>query len=327
MPALAEAGAAVTPLEQITVGPAPMDVAIAKLRHGVALAYVSNYDSDTVSVIDTRRQKVVDTITVGPSPSPVVATRDGRLVYVGTDSYIAVIDSGAGRVVRQIGGQDGSFALAVSPDGRLLYADSGGAGPVTVFDTTTGSVVERIQPSNGSPGALATSPDGRRLYVGIFNKPFWVDVFDTASLQLLATVSVPLNPFGITVSPNGRQLYVANWGDYSNIIPIAGHSVQVFDTRTLKLLGVVPVGDYPSAIAFGPNGRYAYVVNNSQPGTVSVVRTRDRQVTDTVNVGVCPTDVAVTPDGHEAYVTNTGVGAICQVEENTVSVLSVRMDD
>ena len=168
--------------------------------------------------------------------------------------------------------------------------------------------------------------NGPRLYVGIFNKPFWVDVFDTASLQLLATVSVPLNPFGITVSPNGRQLYVANWGDYSNIIPIAGHSVQVFDTRTLKLLGVVPVGDYPSAIAFGPNGRYAYVVNNSQPGTVSVVRTRDRQVTDTVNVGVCPSSPGASSSRRGLAPSAAGLTVITPFcESNSILVCTATM--
>jgi YVTN family beta-propeller protein len=324
MPGLAQARTSVVPLKQITVGAAPMDVAIARAKHGAALAYVSNFDSDTVSVIDTRRHEVVDTITVGQSPSPVVASRDGRLIYVGTDAYIAVIDAQEQRVVRHIGGADGSFALAVSPDGRVLYADSGGSGPLTVFDTRTGSVINRIQPSNGHAGALEASPDGRRLYVGIFDKPFWVDVFDTASLGELAAISVPLNPLGLSLSPDGRQLYVANWGDFSNIIPIAGHSVQVFDTRTRDLLGVVPTGDYPSSIGFTPDGRYALVVNNSEPGSVTVVRRRDRQVVETVAVGVCPTDVAVTPTGREAYVTNTGVGAICSVSENTVSVLSIQ---
>jgi len=139
----------------------------------------------------------------------------------------------------------------------------------------------------------------------------------------VATVSVPLNPFGLTVSPSGRQLYVANWGDYSNVIPIAGHSVQIFDTATLKLLGVISVGDYPSSIAFTPDGKLALVVNNTQPGSVTVIRTRDRQVVNTVDVGVCPTTVAISTNGHRAYVTNTGVGAICAVAQNTVSVLSI----
>jgi DNA-binding beta-propeller fold protein YncE len=65
------------------------------------------------------------------------------------------------------------------------------------------------------------------------------------------------------------------------------------------------------------------VVNNTQPGTVSVVTTRDLTVLTTVPVGMCPTSVAVTPDdGHDAYVTNTGEGATCAANQNTVSVLS-----
>jgi hypothetical protein len=43
VPLLAQARATVTPLTQITVGPAPMDVAIANVKHRGVLAYVSNY--------------------------------------------------------------------------------------------------------------------------------------------------------------------------------------------------------------------------------------------------------------------------------------------
>jgi len=307
---------------QIAVGPGPLGIAMAK-HHGT-LAFVSNFEAETVSVIDTKHRVVVATPTVGSNPAPVVAATNGRLVYVGTLTTIAVLDTATFTVVRTLGAEgEGSFALALSPNGRLLYADPGGSGPVTVFDTQTGAVVKQFLPTNGHPGALAVSPDGRRLFVGVFDKPFWVDVFDTKTLTQQAAISVPLNPFGLTVAPNGRHLYVTNWGDFTNIIPVAGHTVQVFDTASLQLVGTVTVGDFPSAVAFSPNGQLAYVVNNTQPGTVSVVRTRDLQVVTTVAVGVCPTSVAVTPDdGHEAYVTNTGAGAVCATSQNTVSVLA-----
>jgi DNA-binding beta-propeller fold protein YncE len=69
------------------------------------------------------------------------------------------------------------------------------------------------------------------------------------------------------------------------------------------------------------------VVNNTDPGSVTVVGTGDRQVLNTIGVGTCPTSVAVTQGGHQAYVTNTGVGAICASEGNTVSVLSTQADN
>jgi len=321
-PAEARAHGSLRQLNTITVGPAPMDVATVKSHGG--LAYVSNFDSNTVSVIDTRHNQVIDTVTVGTAPSPVVASPDGRFVYVGTQASIAVIDTGTQRVVREIGTDDAAFALEISPNGQFLYGDSGGSGPVTVFDTRSGAAIRTVVPSNGHPGALSVSADGCRLYVGIFDKPYWVDVFDTASFAQLATISVPLNPFGLTLSPNGRQLYVTNWGDYSEIIPKPGHTVQVFDTATLTLLGTVNVGEYPSSVAFTPDGSFAYVVNNANPGRVTTIRTRDRQVLSTVGVGACPTSVAIAPDSHQAYVTNTGVCANFAQEGNTVSVLSTQ---
>src|SRR5438093_13619882 len=57
-------------------------------------AYVSNEKSNTVSVIDTDKFTVVNTIKVGQRPRGIELTKDGKsvLVAVGDDDTIQVID-------------------------------------------------------------------------------------------------------------------------------------------------------------------------------------------------------------------------------------------
>src|ERR1700719_2138083 len=57
-------------------------------------AYVSNEKSNTISVIDTDKFTVVNTIKVGQRPRGIELTRDGKfvLVAVGDDDTIQVID-------------------------------------------------------------------------------------------------------------------------------------------------------------------------------------------------------------------------------------------
>jgi YVTN family beta-propeller protein len=68
----------------------------------------------------------------------------------------------------------------------------------------------------------------------------------------------------------------------------------------------------PQSVAFAPDSRHAYVVNDGS-NTVSVIDTATNQVTANVQVGQDPTSVFVAPDGKHAYVTN--------ISSNDVSVL------
>jgi YVTN family beta-propeller protein len=245
-----------SPGTTITVGSMPWGVAI---LHGPAhLAYVSNNNSGSVSVISTLLRRVVATVPVGPGPNAVVAAPNGRAVYVGLDTNIAVIDTLTQRVTRYIDDPDGAFELDISPDGQRLYADSGGGPMLSVFDTRSGRLIESMNLGTDSPGALAVSRDGRTLYAGIFSKPFAVDVIDTGSFRVTARVPVALNPMDIALSPRGRELYVTNWGDFSNpnnFIP--GRAVQVIDTISLQASSPIQVGLLPTALAFAPDGRHA----------------------------------------------------------------------
>jgi YVTN family beta-propeller protein len=275
-------------------------------------------------VINTRRQRVIATVPVGQFPTAEVAAPNGRAVYVGLSSNIAVIDTLTQKVVRYIDDPDGAFDLAISPEGERLYADTGGGSILSVFDTRTGRLIQSVNLGAESPGALAVSRDGRTLYAGIFSKPFAVDVIDTGSFRVTARVPVALNPVGIALSPAGRELYVTNWGDYSdpnNLIP--GKAVQVVDTVSLQASSPIEVGLLPTAIAFAPDGGHAYVVNSGS-NSVSVIRTRDRSVVAELEVGFIPEDVAVIPGGRQAYVTNTGRSG---AEGNTVSVLPLSRID
>jgi hypothetical protein len=65
---------------------------------------------------------------------------------------------------RLAGGPPGAFALAFSPDGRLL-AGGGPEGAVSLWDLATGAVAGRLRADLGAVGSLAFSPDGARLAV------------------------------------------------------------------------------------------------------------------------------------------------------------------
>src|ERR1041384_4606510 len=70
--------------------------------HAQARAYVTQPCNNTVAVIDTGTNKVVDTIPVGIDPFAVAVTPDGTRVYVThrSASIISVIDTATDKVIR-----------------------------------------------------------------------------------------------------------------------------------------------------------------------------------------------------------------------------------
>jgi DNA-binding beta-propeller fold protein YncE len=162
-----------------------------------------------------------------------------------------------------------------------------------------------------------------------------VSQYDMGAGGLLAPLSPPTvasgqHPAGLTVSPNGKSLYVTNAGPFEGDAaapPSTGDSVSQYNIRASGGLSPkrprrVAAGDSPVAVAVRPDNKSAYVVNEfgdsvSQYHIGSPHGRLFPKRPHTVATGFEPTDVTVSPDGKSVYVTNAG-GA------GTVSQYSVR---
>jgi len=131
-------------------------------------AYVTNFDFNTVSVIDTTTNppSVTATVTVGFSSEGVAVTPDGKHVYVAVEAFssVAVIDTASNTVVASVTDVPSPQGLAIAPDGKLVYAGNGGApfspsSNVSVIDTGSNTVVAAV--------AVGANPTG----VGIMPPP------------------------------------------------------------------------------------------------------------------------------------------------------------
>ncbi len=66
-------------------------------------------------------------------------------------------------------------------------------------------------------------------------------------------------------------------------------------------MATIPVGNFPTGVAFTPDGTHAYVVANNVSSSVSVIATATNTVVATVTVN-WPFAVAVSPNGQDVYV-------------------------
>ncbi len=124
--------------------------------------------------------------------------------------------------------------------------------------------------------------------------------------------------FGATVTPDGKTLYVTQFGTYSPWV--VGTDAVVIDTASDSITGTVACDARPQDVAFTKDGKYA-LITNSSGGTVTVVEVATATPISTVSVGTpfatFVFGIAITPDGSRAYVCTTG-GNYDGSEENII---------
>lgn len=145
----------------ITVGHAPFSVAVASSG---GFAYVTNRDDDTVSLINTATDTVIEDLEVGETP-------EGIFVGFG-EIYITNDKSESVTVYREIDFQElatiptggGPLSVAVSPDGKTAIVGNDSDGSTTIINTGVNTVRATV-PVGSNPAGIAITPDSTRAFV------------------------------------------------------------------------------------------------------------------------------------------------------------------
>jgi len=253
------------------------------------LAVVS-IGSNSVSFIDTATNAVKHITYVGRSPHEAFFTPDGKEVWVTVrgENYISVIDPISFKEKTRITTPNGPGMQIFSPDGKYGYICSSFNPETDVVAVAEHKIVATVKQESPFCPNIAATPDGNQVWftlkdVGrtqVFNaKPPFnaiktidtgpitnhvnfahtakgtfayvtigglneVKVFRTDDFSQVATIPVGNLPHGVWPSGDGTRIYVG----LENADALAA-----IDTATNKVVGNVPIGQAPQAIAYVPN--------------------------------------------------------------------------
>ncbi len=183
--------------------------------------------------------------------------------------------------VAGVDGLDGSYDIALSPDGAFLYVASMNDDAISIFsrNASTGELayVTRVKNGEGSveglngSRSLEVSPDGEFLYaVGMFDDSLVSFSRDPSSGGLTYLGRILDDEFGVdgldgarslAISPDGMNLYVAGWDD--NALALFSRDPT---TGEVGFLGRHKHGedeiyalDAPHHLTVSPDGKNVYV--------------------------------------------------------------------
>jgi YVTN family beta-propeller protein len=218
----------------------------------------------------------------------------------------------------------GNFPMdgSVSPDKKYLVVANAGAGThsLQVVDIAQQKVIQTI--SYNSPEALyigvAFSPDGKKLYASAGgNNKIRVFNFEGGTLNEQAPIMLKdknntnFYPAGISVSSDGKSLYVANNLNYS---------ASRIDLSTGHIEVTKPVGKMPYAAHLSRDGSELYVSNWGEE-SVSVLNAKDLTVKKTITVGLHPNAIAENPVNGFIYVANSDSDEISVIDPKKLQVI------
>ena len=249
----------------------------------------------------------------------------------GGDS-LAVIDPQDGRVLAapDLGtALDRPHLAAFDPVNHRLYVGNKGAN-LAVFDMTepmAPKVVANVKP--GGDGEIHSVVLAAGLVWLAHEGDSAIYAYDPANL---VTPAVTLGadqgfdtPHGLTLRPASEELWVTNRPEDA-----PGFVLRI-DARTRSVVGA-PLettrrsGDRPNNIAFTPDGRRAYVVNNGSGATqVTVIDAASfaviSQIEQDAERGLAPHAIAFEPGTGRMFVANKDGGTISAIDIETDTVV------
>lgn len=244
----------------------PNNIAVAKDGGRIYVGIAR--DGGALDVIDAATLTHTNSIPVHGNLHNVYVTPDGKYVITGSvrTGVITVINTAYEQIAWELKLDKGirPMAIEAAPDGstRRIFIQLSDLNGFAVVDFAQRREVARITlPEAPSPfetdaaradspsHGIGVAPDGRTLWVtSIPNNAVYV--YSLADLKLIGDVALPslkLPDHGhisavanwVTFTPDGRLIYVSNAGL---------RSVSAIDTKAMKLVAVIPVGEVPKRI-------------------------------------------------------------------------------
>lgn len=263
-------------------------------------AYVSNYGGgtyNTLAVVDLVAQKALPSVDLGALRGP------HGLIFVGGKTWftaeaakaIGSYDPATKSIDWILGtGQNRTHMIYVSSDMKWIVTTNVSSGTVTIIEKTGGG-----GPNQGGPPPGAPRPPG-----GPMGSPGgdWTET----------VVRVGNGSEGFDVSPEGKEIWVANAGDGTvSIIDVA--SRQVRQTLAADVAGA-------NRLKFTPDGKLA-LISSLRGSEVTVINTATRQTVKRIAVGHGAAGIQMQPDGARAFVACSPDGYVAVIDLHSMKVV------
>lgn len=207
---------------------------------GLHRLWVTDWNSDRVSVINVQHGNILATLKVGRAPAG-LAMFDGQVFVANRESdSVSVVDTKLIKVVASIPVGRAPFAVAADAERKRVLVVNVQSGTLSLIDA--GTLAHRTVPTGGSmPYGVTSLPSGELIFV-VNQQSGTLTALNVETLGVTKTIKVGSYPEGIAADPASKRAFVANW--FSD-------DVSVLDLEAGKQIARIKVGKGPRAVLLG----------------------------------------------------------------------------
>jgi YVTN family beta-propeller protein len=282
-----------------------------------ALLVLANEDN-TLSIVNPGSLKVIATLPVGPDPHEVIASSDGTTAYIsnyggGAYNTLTVVDLAAKKVLPAIdlGALRGPHGLAFV--GGRVWFTAEAAKAVGRYDPATRKIDWIMGTGQNRTHMISVSPDLNQIVTSNVSSAS-VSIMERIGSGTWAetVVGVGRESEGLDVSPDGKEIWVANAGD---------GTVSIIDATSKKVIATLAVNvQGANRLKFTPDGRLAFVSSLNKPDVLVLDRVTRKEV-KRITVGDGAAGILMQPDGARAYVACSPDGYVAVIDLHSLAVV------
>ncbi|KUN81890.1 hypothetical protein AQJ66_22760 [Streptomyces bungoensis] len=225
--------------------------------------YVPNTNSDTVTVIDPRTYKVIETIPVGRQPQHVVPSWDMKTLWVNNDlgNSLTPIDPRTGKAGDPVPVHD-PYNLYFTPDGRYAVVMASMDRQLVFRDAHTMKIVKTVPVSCHGVNHADFSVDGKYFIVSCEFSGELLKV-DTARMKVVGQQKLPYHgamPQDVKIAPDGSRYYIAD---------MVANGLWILNGNTFEKPEFLATGKGAHGLYISRDSREMYISNRGE-GTISI---------------------------------------------------------
>ncbi len=266
------------------------------------LGYAVNYGSNDITIFDKAAMEATGAIPTGAGPVCMVVDRNLERGYVSLsrEDAIQVIDLVTGEIIGliRLNPGDSPHGLALTPDGKTLFAANSGSNTVSVIDPVSYMERSRIQVGTQPEFITLDRPAERAWVFNYFSNS--ISVIDISSNAVIATINTDLAPLMGVFNRTGNRLYILNGGSAY---------LTAIDPATFATVQKQYAGPGMRAIKVDTNTDLIYVGKEGDP-YIEIYNPFTMMPMDYIKAGNEPGYITIDGDENNLCVADSGENAL-----------------
>jgi YVTN family beta-propeller protein len=267
---------------------------------------------NSLVIVDPASLQIVARVPAGANPHEVAVADDGLTAYISNygGNTISRVDLAGQKALPPI-----DLGALRQPHGLefvsgKLYFTAEGSKVVGRYDPASQKVDWVMGTGQNRTHMVIASKDAKTVLTSNISSSTISVIENQGRDWTITNVPVGRGSEGFDLTPDGKELWVANAGD---------HTISIIDMAQKKVIDTLPSTNNANRLKITPDGKYAFASNLGGSGLL-VIDVATRKPFKTIQTTGSTEGLLMSPDGAHAYTTMNAHDSVAVIDLKTFTI-------